>query len=419
MYLEEPDQVSYLANIIFLANADGSLSPKVAAALEEIRTTIGAKKTTYDGAAKRALSGAFSPKNIGGFSVQVSNLADMLYIAILDEALSEAKKKIIADFSRCINLTDQQRTTLSHDAIERLKAKQLSFVCPHCSAKISADSKYCPKCGADLTSSLPDAEVSIPASGYTIEFCESTSAGFSAALKVARTAQNFSTHVRNKKTWYLATWPIDDIEGAVQLAEALSGIRNKRCYREGNEIDWDELFGFAWCAEQRNRAYRPTEYCFGKDTNQLNPWGCKQTRMDWTEWARWFSYGRFEKQGILRGTIVWIFDKQRIRHELLTNLHKFRFCPYLRVPLIESVLRRLPDQVQVSDRGSWKYNHSYQESPGSIKVVEVETSGGMEFKEEYFADGVRPRDLTVLSDILKAAFGEAGITDIRPHQIVG
>jgi hypothetical protein len=238
-------------------------------------------------------------------------------------------------------------------------------------------------------------------------------------LKLAKDAHRFSTHLINKKVWYVASWPINALGDAMRLAAALSGIRNKRCYREGKEINWDELFGFVWCAEERSKAYRPTEYCFGKADNQLNPWGCKQARLDWTEWARWFSYGHFEKQGFLRGTRVWIFDKPRIRHEILTNLQKFRFCPYLRGPLIDSVLRRLPDQVEVTDGGAWKYSQNYQETPGSIKIAEVERSNGVEFKHEYFADGVRPRDLTVLSDLLKVAFTEAGITDIRPNQIVG
>ena len=57
MHLSEEDQISYLANAIFVAQADGAASPKAAAALEQIRASIGAKKSTYDLARKRALSG--------------------------------------------------------------------------------------------------------------------------------------------------------------------------------------------------------------------------------------------------------------------------------------------------------------------------------------------------------------------------
>ena len=140
--------------------------------------------------------------------------------------------------------------------------------------------------------------------------------------------------------------------------------------------------------------------------------------MDWTEWATWFSYGRFEKQGLLRGTYIWVFDKSRIKHELMTNLHRVRYCPHLRVRLVEAVLRLTPERVQVTDNGPWKYSRTYEEAPGSIKIVEVDKSSGMELRDEYFADGVRPRGVHILSEILKRAFAEAQVTDVQSSTIV-
>ncbi len=198
----------------------------------------------------------------------------------------------------------------------------------------------------------------------------------------------------------------------------MSGLRNRKSYLDGSEISRDQLFGFVWCAEKRKMAYRPVESCFGKSESRMNPWGCMQARMEWTEWAGWFSYGRFEKAGLLGGKRIWIFDKARIEHELLNNLHRFRFCPFLRTKLLSAVLRALPDQVEITDKGPWRYNHSYQEGAGSIKVVEIEKSDGMEFREEYFADGVRPKGLGLLPEILAKAFVEAGVADIKSTDLV-
>src|SRR5207253_8691688 len=111
---------------------------------------------------------------------------------------------------------------------------------------------------------------------------------------------------------------------------------------------------------------------------------------DWTEWAQWFSYGEFKQTGVLKEGYVWIFDKDRIRHEVNTNLHRYRYCPYLRLGLVDAVLSALPDQVEVKRGGPWQYSRAYQESPGSIKIVQIEQSAGFEYKDEYFADGVRP-----------------------------
>jgi hypothetical protein len=412
MKLNERDKIAYLANVIFVANADGSPSPKKSAVLEEIRSAIGAKKGAFDSATKLARSTGFTLTKLDTFVAEASNIADIIYVSIVDGGLSEQEKKIISEVAKLSSLTDQQFVLLTREAIARTQSRESSITCPACKAEITGDPSFCPKCGAALNSTAAFEHREVPKEGYVIEFCESTSADFPAALRIAQTSPFFASSLRNKKTWYMAAWPREAFEEAIKLAELLSGLRNRRCYSDGSEVEWDELFGFVWCAEQRTRAYRPTEYCFGKDENRLNPWGCKQARLEWNEWARWFSYGRFERAGILR-TIVWVFDKARIRHELMTNLHRFRFCPHIRPKLIDAVLLALPDRVEVTNKGPWKYGQSHEEVPGSIKIVEKTKSDGFEFTNEFYADGVRPKGLGQIEEILRRAFLEAGITDIN------
>jgi hypothetical protein len=151
----------------------------------------------------------------------------------------------------------------------------------------------------------------------SIEFAESSAAGFGRALTIAKTAQHFSSWVEGKKRWYAAAWHVEDYAVAATLADALSGIRNRRVSAQGKPTDWSDTFAFVGCAKERSSAYRPSHFCFGGDQNRPNLWGCVQARLDWTEWQRWFQFGRFEKKGIFSGQkIVWIFDKDRIRHEL-------------------------------------------------------------------------------------------------------
>jgi hypothetical protein len=416
MYLSEDDPTTYLANAIFVAHADGGISPKMAAALQEIRNSLGVTKPAYELAAKRALSGAYSLKIVSTFAGQVNNIADMLYLSAISDNISTTKIDLIYKFSKSIALSDEQIRALTKDAINRRDLRSASEICPACHSQISADSRFCPKCGFSLASTNLS-ELEIPAVGYAIEFCESTSATFASALSAAQKAQSFSSCQRNKKTWYLASWPENAFSDVVHLAGLLNGLKNKKCYLNTRELDWSELFGFIWCAGERGKAYSPVEYCFGKSNRQLNPWGCIQAHMDWTEWAKWFSYGHFEKQGAFRSTQVWTFDKDRIRHELMIQLQRFRYCPHLRMSLVEAVLKELPDRVKVSDNGAWRYNRAYEEAPGSIKVVEVKKSADYEYRDEYFADGVRPRGTQALSEIIMRAFTAAGITDLQPAAI--
>ena len=93
--------------------------------------------------------------------------------------------------------------------------------------------------------------------------------------------------------------------------------------------------------------------------------------MEWTEWAEWFSYGRFVSSD------VFCFDKDRISHEIRTALHRVRYCPCVRPPLVDAVLRHLPDRVKVGQREGWAYKESYQQTPTSIKLVRRENLGDM------------------------------------------
>lgn len=121
---------------------------------------------------------------------------------------------------------------------------------------------------------------------------------------------------------------------------------------------------------------------------------------------------QWQKSGFLKNTVVFIFDKQRIQHELATALYRFRFCPHMRPAMIEAVLRNLPEKVEVTSNGHWKYSRCYEEAPGAIKVIEKQGSGDFTYTSEYYSDGVRPVGLTVFNDILNKAIRESQCSDL-------
>ena len=79
----------------------------------------------------------------------------------------------------------------------------------------------------------------------------------------------------------------------------------------------------------------------------------------------------------------------------------------------------IPEKVEVAENGPSKYNAVYEETPGSIKVVEREGAGDFVYTREYFADGVRPRGLAPLKEILTRAYSIAETKPgISPHQLL-
>jgi len=415
MSLNEQDKISYLANVLLVAFADKALSTRESAALEEIRKGIDGKKGQLTSAQKAVEGGSYAFTRAGSFADQVRNLEDILFVALADSDLASRESELVSNFSQLIGVYQDQLDKIIADTSRRCDSASHTVTCPACSATAPAQARFCPGCGQALSASEPPAVqvgFEIPAQGYAIEFAESTAGGFTTGVELAKATGTMQTATKNKKTWYMATFPTNQFAGIVPLASALSGIRNRRVLLDGQELPWGEVFGFTWCASQRATAYRPIEFCFGKDENRLNPWGCKQSRLEWTEWAQWFSYGRWQKSRVLSSGYVFVFDKERIRHELATALYRYRFCPHMRPQLAEAVLRHLPDEVEVVTNGDWKYSHAYEALPGTIKIVEREGSGDYVFTNEYYADGVHPRGFAVLADILKKAFAECGLTDI-------
>jgi len=400
------EPIPFLANIALVAHADGTLSANELGQLEAIRKEYGIKKGDFQSAIKLVEGGNHKLMPIGSFADQVKNLELILRVALADNDLDTRETELIKTFCNSIGIHQEQLDKLIKEVLASLK--KVGKICPSCGAENSDESLFCAKCGTGLDASGKDIQVrfDIPKNGIAIEFAESTAASFPKAFELANKTPGFQKCQKGKKTWYLAVFPTSNLTDVLPLAEALSGIRNRILYMDGEEKQWDDVFGFTWCTSQRSTAYRPVEYCFGKDENRLNPWGCKQARMEWTDWADWFCYGRWEKVGIVGQKFQWQFDKDRIKHELATRLFRFRFCPFLNKNLSELVLKYLPDKIVIGSDPNWGFHENYSEVPGAIKIVQKENKSGFSISNEFWADGVKPKGLVVLGDILIKAFNE-------------
>jgi len=412
MNLSDEEKIAYLANLVAVSRADGSVSPNETHAIEAAQKRIGARKTALRKADTLAQSDGFSPAVVGSFSVRIANLEDMISVSLADGVIDHAEKPVVLAFAKNVGITNEQLQLILSEVRASHKLEDATRACPNCSAKVPRNAKFCPECGGSLELSDKAAAVaikySIPKTGVAIEFAESTASGFVDAVRKAKLAPENAECVKGKKTWYMAAWPKEQIAEAVKLVEYLKGMRNRKVWVDAKESRWDDVFGFTWCSEQRNSAYRPLEYCFGVDEKRLNIWGCKNARMDWAKWSDWFSYGSFKKGGLLKSGHIFAFDKKRIRHELETNLYRFRFCPHLNFKLIEAVLENMPDEVEVKPKGDWTYKRDYDESPGSIKIKEKTVEDGYSYTDEYYASGVEPRTPAIGLAILKKVFGAAG-----------
>lgn len=205
--------------------------------MEAIRSELKLKKGDFNKAVALVGKNAHELTTVGTFGDQVKNLELMLRVAHADDDLDAAEIELISTFAYRIGVTQEQLDRLASEVLNNLS--QQAKVCPSCGADAEADSKFCPKCGVSLEAedAAVQVEFEIPRTGISIEFADSTSASFPKALEVAKQSGAYQTCQKAKKTWHLATYPSGTLIDALPLplAEALSGIRNKRAFKDGDE----------------------------------------------------------------------------------------------------------------------------------------------------------------------------------------
>ncbi|MGH1363890.1 MAG: hypothetical protein ACRBF0_10060 [Calditrichia bacterium] len=413
MRLTEKEKTDYLSNLVAISRIDGKLTASEENQLGEIQKRIRAKKSQLNTAVQMAEKQGFQPQVFESFSAQVSNLEDMVYIAFIDGDLDEAEKNFLMNYSQKIGIALPQFKAIVQSVQKNLEAVKEAKDCPKCKSPAQGTAKFCANCGSSLENISRDDQVlsttyQIPNNGITIEFAESTGAGFPNAIEIYNTAPIKAESVKGKKTWYMASWPSNQMPEVLKIVEALSGLRNRAVYLNGEKGNWTDVFSFSYCYNRRNSAYRPFEYCFGLGEKRLNIWGCQLARMDWAHWADWFSYGKYVELG--GDKVKFVFDKDRIKHELQNNLFGARLCPHMNSKLVAAILSEFPDEVfpTIKD-GPWHFRRDYADSPGAIKITVSEGSGDWEFRTEYYSSAVEPADSSVGLKILRNALEKAQI----------
>ena len=108
MALDNDQRITYLANVIAVARANGQLSPRESDALEQIQKRIGAKKSDLNKAHALAESSDFKVCPVGHFADKVQNLEDLIYVSMVDGALDEGEKPVILEFAKQIGISQEQ-----------------------------------------------------------------------------------------------------------------------------------------------------------------------------------------------------------------------------------------------------------------------------------------------------------------------
>ena len=243
------------------------------------------------------------------------------------------------------------------------------LVCDKCGAGITEGAKFCAQCGDPVTEAD---KVTVPASNPSvanvqITFGQSSSPNHAKAVAICQNIPSYNTMGEDKKIQHVVALPITEIELLVNLYDLVGSWKSSQMLINGHAASKKDLTYYGvGCFRNRQKSFKPEQFCFGEREYEANIWGCKRLNMPINEWGGgWLEYGKFDKTG------VWHFDKPRIKHELEMGLKENELCPVLDRRKVLETLDKLPDTVNSKTDKNWQYRTSYEEIQGEYKKVAV------------------------------------------------
>ncbi len=260
-------------------------------------------------------------------------------------------------------------------------------ICDKCSAGILEGANFCPQCGDSVTEedfkSVPALENQIMMAEVTFGY--SSSPNYQKALGICQNIPSYQVYGEDKQRQHKITIPVTEIELLINLYDLVGSWKSSQMLINGHSSTKKQLtyYGLG-CFKNRQKAYKPEQYCFGEKDYEANIWGCKKLNMPIYEWGGgWLEYGHIDKSGI------WHFDKNRIRHELDLAIKENEFCPVLNRKKIMETLEALPDTVDPRKNKNWQYRTEYKEVCVGIKPVLKKANFYVlgDFKPAWESDG--------------------------------
>lgn len=243
------------------------------------------------------------------------------------------------------------------------------LACDKCNAGITEGAKFCPQCGDPVTEAdrISKPDTINKTVNVEISFGCSTSANYLKAVDICKKNPSYIESGEGKNLNHKILLPITEVELISNIYDLVGSWKSSQMLINGHTSTKKDLTYYGvGCFRNRQKAYKPEQYCFGESDYEANIWGCKRLNMPIYECGGgWLDYGNFDKSG------VWYFDKNKIKHEVELAIKENELCPVLnRVRIIET-LEKIPDSINPQTDKNWEYVTNYEEVDGEFKDVAV------------------------------------------------
>jgi len=144
------DQITYLANVITISQADGKVTGKEQNAIAFVCQKNGLSEEDAQAAIRLVQAGDYNITPVGCYSDKIRNLEDMLLVSLIDGDLSDKEKKAMLAFAKAIKLSQEQIKIIVSETKKIVKKIAAETECDACGVTLPAGSRFCTECGQKI-----------------------------------------------------------------------------------------------------------------------------------------------------------------------------------------------------------------------------------------------------------------------------
>ncbi|QTL99878.1 zinc-ribbon domain-containing protein [Iocasia frigidifontis] len=259
--------------------------------------------------------------------------------------------------------------------------------CPECGNEVNENDKFCSKCGKPIIAKdkLNEKTTNDENKSITIKFRYSSSRNYKRAIDIASNFDSYSTEGKDKDIEHSVTIPLTEINYIFNLMDLISNWKTAEFYLDGKAVSKSDIYRPLNCYKEKVESYDQQRYCFGEEDYNMNFWGCKKLNMPFNRYSAqsgWLSYGQFNDSN------EWVFNKDKIYHELMKNIKEYEICPALNVENVKEKFKKFPQKINPTKNENWGYITNYKEVNGQFREVATGIYPKLENDNFIFMDNV-------------------------------
>lgn len=220
----------------------------------------------------------------------------------------------------------------------------------------------------------------------TVSFGFSTSNNYNLAVERAKAYPTYKATGEGKEVIHSVDFAFDEIDDLRSLLDLVGQWKSTTLYVDNKPVAFSEISAVLYCYHERQHAYDPKEYCYGRDDANSyndNDFGCRHCGVNPYAWNGLAGFGQMQKDG------TFVVDKEKLTFTVEKNLNRYMLCPALDIQKIKNKIEAFPDAINPQKNRQWEYVTEWNDEKEiaiAVKKKDPRLKSGYTLKDNTLED---------------------------------